>query len=254
MNAVRFPVIGAVSLACMMSLPAMAQWPGDNDEFPDFGEPTPFMYVDGVNQVGDVVDDFGRALIDASTNQVQIQSGSRSFQVSFNEIAEMASEDNVARKALIHAEINHVFRGGGTGLADGGMGMYNPGDPPGLTDYRNFCGALQCQDRFSGWMGNWTFGLKPPPAPPPTPPQPPPPEEVCSDAFAEVVEARLAVDAAEAICKSATSRGKMIKCGVMVVYGAIRTSTASQRAAHCVVPPPAPPPPPPGSGYWGWTF
>lgn len=255
MNGVRVPVIGAVSLACMMSCPVMAQgWPGDTEEFPDFGESTPFIYVDGVNQVGELSDDFGRAFIDASANQVLIESGSRSFLVSFSEIADAASAGNVIRKARINAEMDYVFRGGGTALADGGMGMPNPWDSPGLTNFRDFCGALQCQDRFSGWVGDWSFGLNPPSMPPPPQPAPPPPAERCSDAFAEIVEARLAVDAAEAVCKTATNRGKYIQCGVMVLYGAIRTTTASHRAAECVVPPPAPPPIPPGSGYWGWTF
>lgn len=128
----------------------MAQVGGWEDELPDYGEPTPFIYADGVNEVGEIVDGFGRAVIDASNNRVTIQSGVRSFQVSFNEIANHASAGNAVRKAHINAEIGHVFRGGGIGLADGGMGFSNPRDSIGLTDYRDFLRSIAMPKQILG--------------------------------------------------------------------------------------------------------
>ncbi|WP_147653826.1 hypothetical protein [Vulcaniibacterium gelatinicum] len=240
-------------LACMCQTAHAQERERTDDGLFDAGLSTPFIYADGVNRFGEIQDRFGHAFIDAAANQVSISTQSGSFGVSFAEIAEYASRGDPVRKEWINSELDYVFREGGVTLADGGMGLSSPKDSRSLTNYRDFCAALQCGDRMSGWLDGWHFEQKPPSRPPKERPKPPPVDE-CAEAFAEVVDARLALDAAENTCKRATTRGGHLACATMTVYAGVRTALASRRAAECAVPPPPESTPPKGPEYWGWSF
>lgn len=236
-------------LAVLFAAPVAAQVGNGGDATIGEGGHVPLIFVDGVNQYGEIADKFGNAYIDAASSEVLLDLASGSHVISFDEIVNAASQGNPTRSALIRAEIDYVFRQGGVTLGY----MNADRDSQSLNGPRNYCLYTGCDPSMPDWNwdngANWDLIQRRPPSPPPPPP--PPRTDECAEAFAEIVEARLAVEAAEALCKNANTRPELITCGVMVLYGGVRTSLAATRGANCVVPPTPPPPPPPG--YWGWN-
>ncbi|WP_240095509.1 hypothetical protein [Thermomonas flagellata] len=213
--------------------------------------------IDGAFGFGEIKAPFGSAVIDMASGGMLVNTESGSFQVGLSDVVAEASRYDSALQGYINSQLDFYFMRGGVSLY-----AESRGDSHSLNGPREYCNFVGCDPMFSGWYPGYDdqffFELfqKRPPGVPPAPR--PPSHEECVAAFEDVVEARLAVDQAEEVCKLAArsgSKAKGVACGLMLLYGAIKTSQAANRGAGCAVPP-EPPPPPPEHGYytwWGWT-
>lgn len=245
----KWIVLLSAGLSTLAFSSVEAQALGDVDELPQDGIDEPMVFIDGRVGFAEIRGEFGRAYVDAAQQVVRLHGQADSQTFTFDEIASYASSGNPYRKAFIKAELQHVY------AADGVLLDSVKAPAQDLSLYRAGCLSAHCvQSPFNNWNTDFNTQFKPPQLPPPpVPERPPVPRAVeCTEALAEIVEARAAFEAAESQCKTARGRARMLWCAALISYAGNRTATASQRGAHCVVPPSETPPKPPGS--YGWMF